>query len=619
MQTEDGSLIHKCLNGEPETFSLLVDKYKTGIYAFTYARLGDFHDAQDVTQEVFIQAYTNLRNLKKWDSFVFWLYRIASAQCAKWIRTQARRKDKEFIEDQDPRILEIPSIDSYRKNQVNESLRESLEALPEAYRDVLTLHYIGGMKVMEIARSLSISPSTIARRLREARSQLREEMFAMMSETYEQHKLPVSFTFRIVEAVKRTKIHPTSTMKGLPWGLSLATGIIIAVMSLNPYLHWFSQIGTYARSVLPSETKVLKVGEIPVDIVKTSNMAILSNKMGKGKGGEPKQPDMQNAFFMDPQGEGGEWVKKADMPTGRDNLSTSVVNGKIYAIGGRSNDAQGNEVFIKTVEEYDPVKDTWMKKADMPTARWKLATCVLDGKIYAIGGMPGWSGGFSTVEIYDPVTDTWTKGLDMPTRRGGLSTSVVNGKIYAIGGADNFGPCLSTVEEYDPVKDIWTKKADMPTARFNVSTIVMNGEIYAMGGIPVITRPWHALSTVEVYNPAKDKWTKKADMPTARNGHCTGAVNGKIYVIGGMLDEETLFSTVEVYDPVTDKWMEKANMPTGRFTFSASVVDEKIYAIGGWTAQDLLSTVEEYTPEGWPFAVSPNGKLPTKWGMIKAK
>jgi hypothetical protein len=96
-------------------------------------------------------------------------------------------------------------------------------------------------------------------------------------------------------------------------------------------------------------------------------------------------------------------------------------------------------------------------------------------------------------------------------------------------------------------------------------------------------------------------------------------VNGKIYVIGGMLDEETLFSTVEVYDPVTDKWMEKTNMQTGRFTFSASVVDGKIYVIGGWTAQDLLSTVEEYTPEGWPFAVSPQNKLPRTWGIIKAK
>ena len=134
MQTEDGSLIYKCLNGEPETFSLLVDKYKTGIYSFAYARLGNFHDAQDVTQEIFIQAYTNLRNLKRWDSFIFWLYRIASAQCAKWIRSRARRNDKEFIEDQDPRILEMPSIESYRESQVNESLRESLEALPETYR-----------------------------------------------------------------------------------------------------------------------------------------------------------------------------------------------------------------------------------------------------------------------------------------------------------------------------------------------------------------------------------------------------------------------------------------------------------------------------------------------------
>ena len=53
MRTEDGHIIHRCLNGEPEAFGLLVDKYKEGIYAFVYARLQDFRDAQDVTQEVF--------------------------------------------------------------------------------------------------------------------------------------------------------------------------------------------------------------------------------------------------------------------------------------------------------------------------------------------------------------------------------------------------------------------------------------------------------------------------------------------------------------------------------------------------------------------------------------
>ncbi|MBI1929803.1 hypothetical protein HYR99_36830 [Candidatus Poribacteria bacterium] len=91
----------------------------------------------------------------------------------------------------------------------------------------------------------------------------------------------------------------------------------------------------------------------------------------------------------------------------------------------------------------------WTKKADMPTPRDSLSTSVVNGKIYAIGG---WSKGgpLSTGEEYDPATNQWIKKTDMPTARGGLSTSVVNGKIYAIGGFVSFvDPPLSTVEEYD--------------------------------------------------------------------------------------------------------------------------------------------------------------------------
>lgn len=86
-------------------------------------------------------------------------------------------------------------------------------------------------------------------------------------------------------------------------------------------------------------------------------------------------------------------------------------------------------------------------RADMPTARACLSTSAVNGKIYAIGGTLSkpWSAGISRVEEYDPVTDTWTSKTDMPTRRWGLSTSAVNGKIYAIGGHG----LLSTVEEYD--------------------------------------------------------------------------------------------------------------------------------------------------------------------------
>jgi RNA polymerase sigma factor (sigma-70 family) len=216
MRTEDGSIIQKCLNGEPEAFGILVDKYKAGIYAFVYAKLPNFHDAQDIAQEVFLQAYRDLRSLRRWESFAFWLYRIASTRSRKWIRTQSRRPDREFIEDKDPGVLEAPSLESYRESLVDKSLQEALDSLPETYREVLMLHYFGGMSSMEIARAVGTSPNAIRMRLSRARSQLREEMIAMMDTAYEGQRLQASFTFRIVEAVKRIKINPMPRMTGLP-------------------------------------------------------------------------------------------------------------------------------------------------------------------------------------------------------------------------------------------------------------------------------------------------------------------------------------------------------------------------------------------------------------------
>lgn len=308
--------------------------------------------------------------------------------------------------------------------------------------------------------------------------------------------------------------------------------------------------------------------------------------------------------------EKGKWRKKADMPTAREVLSAAVVNGKIYAIGGW---AFGRA--LSAVEEYDPNK--WTKKTKMPTRRFALSTSAVNGKIYAIGG---WiRGSLPTVEEYDPQTDTWQKKANMPTRRAALSTSVVNGKIYAIGGTPDSQAALPTVEEYNPLTDTWTRKADMPTPRISLSTSVVNGKIYAVGGWVWkgrgVTR---VFSTIEAYDPQADTWTKKANMPTPRSHLSTSAVNGKIYAIGGGeggVDRAAL-STVEAYDPQTDKWTRKADMPTARKELSTSVVNGKIYAIGGWDDRPL-STVEEYTPEGWPFAVSTQGKLATTWGRIK--
>ena len=307
------------------------------------------------------------------------------------------------------------------------------------------------------------------------------------------------------------------------------------------------------------------------------------------------------------------WTTKADMPTARWAHSTSVVNGKIYAIGGALG-LTPLDTGLSTVEEYDPATNKWTMKADMPTARGGLATSVVNGKIYAIGGANNGQI-LSTVEEYNPETDTWTTKSDMPNPRWRLSASAVNGKIYAIGHGNL--PALLTVEEYDPDTDTWTKKSDMPTTRRLLATTAVNGRIYAIGGASIDNCK---LSTVEEYDPETDTWTRKADMPTARMLSSTSAVNGRIYAIGGQASFDPrvpALSTVEEYDPETDTWTKKCDMPTPRYV-STSAVGGKIYAIGGGDlAGTVLSTVEEYTPEGWPFGVSLQGKMAGKWGKIK--
>jgi len=287
----------------------------------------------------------------------------------------------------------------------------------------------------------------------------------------------------------------------------------------------------------------------------------------------------------------GNWTRKADMPTARFGLPTCVVDGKVYAIGG------GRDLFgayLATVEVYDPTTDAWTEKANLPTARCFLSVCVANGRIYAIGGSPNAQTGSSIVEEYDPAMDTWTRKANMPTSRTFLSTCVVGETIYAIGGRMYPGGIVSTVEAYHPQTDTWTRKADMPTARASLSACAVNGKIYAIGG----KGPDVDLSLVEEYDPATDTWTRKADMPRATRAPSASVLGGRVYAIGGGTPN-TVSAAVLEYNPATDTWTPKPDMPTARFLHSSVEVNGKIYAIGGsveWSPQVPTSVVEEYSP-----------------------
>ncbi len=272
-------------------------------------------------------------------------------------------------------------------------------------------------------------------------------------------------------------------------------------------------------------------------------------------------------------------------------------------------------------------KEDWTQKANMPTVRSGFTTGVVNGKIFAIGGYVDGLGdlSLSTVEAYDPKTDTWEQKADMPTARTDAALSVVDGKIYAMGGTvlGRFevdilvdgevrriprwkAEDIPTVEMYDPATDTWTLRADMPTPR-NTKTCVVDGKIYAIGGTSDQVKSFR-LDTVEVYDPDTDTWAKGKNMNHARAGAAVGVVDGKIYVMGGtglpmIINHPGPFlSSIEVYDPKRNHWREVGDMYTAKAGHTASVINGKIYVMGGYfrnqgqTTKDF-KTIEVYHPQ----------------------
>ncbi len=223
-----------------------------------------------------------------------------------------------------------------------------------------------------------------------------------------------------------------------------------------------------------------------------------------------------------------------------------------------------------------PISLLWSQKSTMPTPRFGHTASVVDGKIYVIGGGGPNGEMITAVDMYDPATDSWTKKADMPTGRKWFSTSVLDGKIYAIGGnsgSDWGGEPVATVEMYDPATDTWTTKADLLAARGDLATVVVDGKIYAIGGYIQKDDGEVVISgRVEVYNPVTDSWSLGKNMHISMEAKAV-ILEGKIYVTNG--------GTGEAYDPTIERWAPIEKIPGSVGGISISAVEGKIFSFGG--------------------------------------
>ena len=294
MHTSDGQIVHQCLSGNTEAFAELVEKYKARIFALVYAKVGQFQDAEDLTQDVFFNAYKKLSTLKRWDNFYAWLHSSAVNRCKDFQRTKYRQIDAAYLADQADNHR--ADMDAHSENLRNKRLHEALASLPEIHRQVLVLRYMAGLKSKEIAERLRVSPNTINQRLMRARAKLKtalnEEMIPMIRTAFAERKLQPGFTARVVELISDAKIQTAPHKTALPLGLSAAGGLIILLLSLNLPQSPLYPLGEWLGGYLPLKMQVVEDGDLPVD-AKVTRVAILGAEQNDGSFGQkPEQREL---------------------------------------------------------------------------------------------------------------------------------------------------------------------------------------------------------------------------------------------------------------------------------------------------------------------------------------
>ena len=236
MKHNDAELIERTLEGDQHAFAALVEKYQEQIHALAWQKIGDFHIAQEITQDAFVTAYQKLATLTHHNRFAGWLYVITSNKCNMWHRK--KKPQLQSLEETDPMELEEVYYSEYTSRQREEVanqnrraiVRKLLNKLRESERTVITMHYLAGLTCEEIGRFLGVSPNTVKSRLHRARERLKKEE-AVIQENLSSFQLPTQMTENIMKDISRLNpVTPSGSKPLVPLAVSAVSAILVVLL-----------------------------------------------------------------------------------------------------------------------------------------------------------------------------------------------------------------------------------------------------------------------------------------------------------------------------------------------------------------------------------------------------
>ena len=236
MAHTDVELIQRILQGDQDALSPLVKKYQKGVHTLAWRKIGDFHIAQEITQDAFLTAYKKLRTLKNHNQFAGWLYVIAANLCRDWLKKSRLPMDSLDITDANEvdKVSYSRYVAEKQKADADETRREVvkklLQKLPESERTVMMLHYLGEMTIKAISEFLGVSQNTVKSRLSRARNRLRKEE-DVIQQNLGSFQLPDSLAENIMQEVSRMAPVPPAVSKPVaPLAISAASAVLLFLL-----------------------------------------------------------------------------------------------------------------------------------------------------------------------------------------------------------------------------------------------------------------------------------------------------------------------------------------------------------------------------------------------------
>ena len=179
----DMEILQKIKDGDREAFSGIVSAYQDRVFRYLYARIGNYDEALDATQDVFIQVMESVGSFRGESKFSTWLYSVTANYCRNYRRKHGRAVVVSIFRNIGGEEMELPIEDERERiedkvleDEMLAGMREELAKLPDDYREILTLRDIEGLPYEEIAAVTGISLSNVKVRIHRGREMLKKRL-----------------------------------------------------------------------------------------------------------------------------------------------------------------------------------------------------------------------------------------------------------------------------------------------------------------------------------------------------------------------------------------------------------------------------------------------------------